>query len=162
VEALAQRCADARATALFALTYDGRIELAPWEPEDALVVALVNRHQLGDKGFGPALGPAGASYTQRVFERWGYRVLRATSDWRHAAEHAPLQQALLEGWIDAATEMAPEQESLLRRWHERRRAHLARGDSVITVGHVDLLASPPHSNDTTAPPRSSSSFNRSF
>src|SRR5690606_32828246 len=54
---LAVRCAQADASVLFALTYDGRMRFSPVERGDDRVRTLVNRHQRKDKGFGPALGP---------------------------------------------------------------------------------------------------------
>ncbi|HXS80233.1 MAG TPA: hypothetical protein VN818_08105, partial [Gammaproteobacteria bacterium] len=56
LETLARRCRTARAAVLLALTYDGRTTAKPAEPEDPVVLAMFNRHQLFDKGFGPALG----------------------------------------------------------------------------------------------------------
>jgi hypothetical protein len=46
---------------------------------------------------------------------------------------------LLEGWLKAAVDIAPEQTSVLESWAARRRSHVARGHSALTVGHVDLL-----------------------
>jgi hypothetical protein len=143
LEALARRCLDARAPVLFALTYDGRMQFDPREPEDVILTELVNQHQLTDKGFGPALGPAAGPRALQLFERLGYRVATAPSDWHVAVPERRLQEALLEGWLAAAVEIAPEQTAVLERWAERRRAHVARGRSVLTVGHVDLLGLPP-------------------
>ena len=53
LRALAARCRESGAALLFALSYDGRIQCSPEEPEDAEVRDLVNRHQRTDKGFGP-------------------------------------------------------------------------------------------------------------
>ena len=58
---------------LFALNYDGRIKCAPGDPDDAAIVALVNRHQRTDKGFGPALGPDAPGLAERCFATLGYR-----------------------------------------------------------------------------------------
>ncbi len=38
-----------------ALTYNGEVALAPAAADDATIITAVNRHQLTDKGFGPAL-----------------------------------------------------------------------------------------------------------
>src|SRR5690349_7274607 len=45
IESLASRCRDAGACALFALSYDGRSECFPREPEDDDVRAWFNEHQ---------------------------------------------------------------------------------------------------------------------
>src|SRR5690606_21752378 len=57
LERLARECRAARAPALFALTYDGRIACRPETPTDALVMRLVNEHQRRDKGFGVSIRP---------------------------------------------------------------------------------------------------------
>ena len=104
---LAQRCRAAHAAISIALTYDGRTTVAPAEPEDAEVLELFNRHQLGDKGFGPALGPHAAAAAQAAFAANGYELRTAPSDWMiGSAEHA-MQLALLDGWLGAALEIAP-------------------------------------------------------
>lgn len=143
LETLARRCLDARAPVLFTLTYDGRMEFDPREPEDATLIELVNRHQRTDKGFGPALGPAAGPRAPQLFERLGYRVATAPSDWHVGAHERRLQETLLEGWRAAAMEIAPEQAAALERWAERRRSHVARDRSALIVGHVDLLGLPP-------------------
>ena len=57
LRSLAARCRTSGAAVLFALTYDGRIQCTPEEPEDEAIRDLVNRHQRTDKGFGEAAGP---------------------------------------------------------------------------------------------------------
>jgi hypothetical protein len=138
LRALAERCADAGAAVLFALTYDGRIVCSPDDPEDSTVVALVNEHQKGDKGFGPAAGPDAPGIAAGCLEAAGYRVLRAPSDWLLAPESRALQQRLIEGWAQAAAEMAPARVRVIDGWRDRRLAHVAAGWSTITVGHEDL------------------------
>jgi hypothetical protein len=81
LQELAFRCGATGAAALFALTYDGRMECAPVEPEDAMVRDLVNRHQRTDKGFGPALGPGASAYAADCFAAAGYEVRTERSDW---------------------------------------------------------------------------------
>src|SRR5262245_42947755 len=55
LRALAAECRTAAATALFALTYDGRSHCDPEEPEDEEIRGLMNQHQRqNDKGFGRA------------------------------------------------------------------------------------------------------------
>ena len=56
-----------------ALTYDGRVMFEPVEPFDAEMIAAVNRHQRGDKGFGPALGPIGGRSGDRAVRSVGLR-----------------------------------------------------------------------------------------
>ena len=139
LEMLAQRCRAARAAVSFALTYDGRTTATPGEPEDPVVLAMFNRHQLFDKGFGPALGMTAADAAEAAFEAHGYEIRVATSDWVIGrADHA-LQLALLDGWLAAALEIAPESRLALTSWHQRRCAHVLAGRSSLSVGHVDLV-----------------------
>jgi hypothetical protein len=138
LEELAQRCRAARAAFAFALTYDGRTTAKPAEPEDATVLAMFNRHQLFDKGFGPALGMRAAAAAEAAFEAHGYELRVATSDWAIGKNDHAMQLALLDGWLGAALEIAPESRAALTSWHDRRRAHVLAGRSSFSVGHVDL------------------------
>jgi hypothetical protein len=139
LEDLARLSRAARAAVCFALTYDGRTIAKPAEPEDAAVLALFNRHQLFDKGFGPALGMRAALAAEAAFEAHGYELRLATSDWVIGPEERALQLALLEGWLAAALEVAPESRLALTSWHERRCAHVLHGRSALEIGHVDIV-----------------------
>jgi hypothetical protein len=139
---LVERCRAGRSIALFALTYDGRMTLTPTDLDDEWIRQLVNRHQLSDKGFGPALGPAAAHRLVELFRAAGYHVRTARSDWHLLPTEQPLQQSLLEGWAAAAAELAPDHADRCGHWLGRRRAHVASGTSRITVGHQDVLAWP--------------------
>jgi len=138
LEALARRCRTARAAVLLALTYDGRTTAKPAEPEDPVVLAMFNRHQLFDKGFGPALGMRAADAAETALEAHGYELRVATSDWQIFAKDHALQLELLDGWLGAALEIAPESRAALTSWHQRRRTHVLAGRSELRVGHVDL------------------------
>jgi hypothetical protein len=135
---LAAACAAARASVLFALTYDGRVEIAPAEDEDQEIVALVNAHQHTDKGFGPALGPDAAGRAADHFAAHGYRIVRARSDWRLGPDTRDLQRALIAGWADAAAELRPDRAAIIAAWRDRRLAHVDAGRSRIVVGHEDV------------------------
>src|SRR4051794_1681977 len=148
LQSLAARCPEAGAAVLFALNYDGRILCSPEDPEDAVVVALVNEHQKGDKGFGLAAGPDAPEIAARCFAAAGYRVLRAPSDWILAPDSRQLQQRLIEGWAQAAAEIAPTRARSIDGWRDRRLSHVAAGWSTITVGHEDLGGWPSASNST--------------
>ena len=139
---LVDRCRGVGSAALFALSYDGRITLAPADVDDEWIRKLVNRHQLGDKGFGRALGPGAWQRTRELFVDAGYQVRTAPSDWNLLPHEHPLQQTLLEGWAAAAAEIAPGESERCRRWLARRLAHLANEVSFISVGHEDVLAVP--------------------
>lgn len=139
LDELIRACVAARATVHFALTYDGRSTCVPVDPDDAEVLDLFNRHQVGAKSFGPALGPDAAREGVARFTAAGYTVEAVPSDWRIAPEHRAMQEALLDGWLRAALEVAPERHEALNAWHRRRRVHVAGGRSTLAVGHVDLI-----------------------
>ncbi len=148
---LVRRCVDTACGAYFALTYDGEVQwmresAGGWrgdgDPDDGLVQDAVNRHQRGDKGFGPALGPAAAPLAARLFHEAGYRTRLAGSAWRLDAADRRLTDRLVGGWAEAATELRPDAADRIAAWRERRRAALARGACRVTVGHHDLLALP--------------------
>ena len=139
---LIERCRAVGATAFFALSYDGRMTCAPADVDDDWVRGLVNRHQRGDKGFGPALGPEAARRACEQFAQVGYEVQSARSDWSLAPGDRLLQQLLIEGWARAATEVEPDEAARCQRWLETRLAYLAGGVSRITVGHQDVIAAP--------------------
>jgi hypothetical protein len=139
LDALAQHCRAANAAIHFALTYDGRTDFTPADQDDAEVLTLFNRHQLGDKGFGPALGPQAAAAAKTTFEARGYRLQAAQSDWSIEPREHALQLALLEGWRTAASEIAPQRMGALEQWHARRREHVLGGQSLLRIGHNDFV-----------------------
>jgi len=138
------RCHSYRAIVLFALTYDGRMELFPIEPDDEWIRDLVNRHQRTDKGFGPALGPAAVALAQTCLGDLQYVVELAPSDWNLGPSDVKMQESLLMGWAQAATEMRPSDRGRCARWLSIRLEHLSRGAARIRVGHQDLVAWRPH------------------
>jgi SAM-dependent methyltransferase len=145
LDTLLRRCRAGGCALLLVLSYDGRCSLAPAHPDDAAVIALVNRHQRTDKGFGPALGPdAGATAAHRCGVL-GYRVRAAPSDWHIGPDRVGLQRALLTGWREAAGELAPDAaaaDAWLDDWLAARLAQVDAGVSELLVGHLDLLALP--------------------
>jgi hypothetical protein len=129
------------ASLLAGLTYDGRIALAPAHPFDQVIRSLANIHQRSDKGFGPALGPnATAALVLRARKsRWRVTVRR--SDWvLDMNADRPGVTMLLQGWASVAKEIAPGLGDRIESWLDDR---LSQGTLRVTVGHRDLLASPP-------------------
>jgi SAM-dependent methyltransferase len=124
-----------------ALTYDGEVAMTPATRHDAAVIAAVNRHQLTDKGFGPALGPAAARMAPECFRRNGFAVVEGRSDWSFAATDRDIQMEMLVGWAGAAGEIGVAR-SMLDEWLDERRHHVAAGRSQMRVGHVDFFARP--------------------
>ena len=159
LDVLLARCVAAQASILFALNYDGRIELDPSEADDRWLVDLDNLHQRGDKGFGPALGPAAIDVATARFVEAGYVVRRARSDWLLGPKDCELQRALIDGWASAATEITPAEAPRIAAWRARRKVSIESGRSQIRVGHHDLAGQPAgsgsnsRSNSTSAPIR---------
>ena len=125
-----------------ALSYDGRTELEPGEPLDEAIVAAVNAHQRGDKGFGPALGPDAAQSAIERFERLGYSVVQGRSDWVFQPADREIQVETLSGWAAAARETGDPPLAEVIGWLKHRRDLVAAGRSKTRVGHVDFFARP--------------------
>jgi SAM-dependent methyltransferase len=140
---LLRRCCASNALVLFALSYDGRMDFEPRDPDDEVIRTLVNRHQTTDKGFGPALGPAATTFVCRRLEALQYQVLAARSDWVLGRSHAGVQEALLRGWVQAALEVAPAERVRCERWLSTRLGYLDLGRSAVRVGHQDVIGWPP-------------------
>lgn len=136
VEGLADLLATAGAGLYAALSYDGVMDWDPALPGDAAATAAFNRHQRGDKGFGPALGPDAGPALAAAFVRRGYAVESAPSPWRLGPAEAALQRALVAGVAAAAGEA----KFSAGGWGQARRA--ASGAAVCSVGHWDVLAVP--------------------
>jgi SAM-dependent methyltransferase len=125
-----------------ALTYDGRTDLSPADPLDALMIAGVNAHQHTDKGFGHALGPSAADATIAGFKRLGYSVMSGDSDWVIGPDDHAVQIELLNGWAAAAREMGTLSKTDIDDWLARRGLMVTGGRSSMRVGHVDVFAFP--------------------
>ena len=142
-----------------ALTYDGRMMFEPADGYDAEMIGAVNRHQRGDKGFGPALGPAAAAGAIARLEALSYAVVQGASDWTLGPEDVEIQNELLSGLGAAANEVGDLNRLEIDRWLERRRSRVALGRSSIRVGHIDFFAAPTgfrraersQSNSTSSP-----------
>ena len=125
-----------------ALSYDGRVTFDPAEPFDREIVAAVNRHQHGNKGFGPALGPDALAAAADTFKRVGYSFAEGPSDWTFDPADRAIQDAVLQGFADAASELQEVPERRIADWLARRLDHVAAGGSSLRVGHADFFALP--------------------
>jgi hypothetical protein len=139
VEAAAAR----RSAVLVVLSYAGSFELSPAHPDDSMLRDLVNRHQHGDKGAGAALGPDAVAVLQKLLAAKGYQVELDESPWQLDADDSSLVRMLMEGWVEAATEIDPGSRERLQTWLQSRSAQLAEGALKVSVNHIDLLALPP-------------------
>jgi SAM-dependent methyltransferase len=120
------------------LTYDGFAQWLPAHPADAAMRAAFNAHQGGDKGFGPAAGPAATGVLAEAFYRRGYRVLRGTSPWVLDARFPTLRRELDQGWAAAVRETGQVPAAHIDAWLAQRLTH---GTGSI-VGHEDFIAVP--------------------
>jgi hypothetical protein len=125
-----------------ALSYDGRVEMNPPHGHDAAIVGAIAAHQRGDKGFGPALGPAAASIAIAGFELLGYSVVRGSADWLFAPADREIQTEIFSGWASAAREIGDVSLASVVEWLTFRRDAIAAGGSSLRVGHVDFFAAP--------------------
>jgi hypothetical protein len=125
-----------------ALSYDGRTEMSPPNSHDAAIMQAMNIHQRGDKGFGPALGPAAASTAIARFESLGYSVVHGTADWLFDAADRDIQRETFSGWASAAREVDNLPLARIVEWLTFRRDEIAAGRSSLRVGHVDFFARP--------------------
>jgi SAM-dependent methyltransferase len=142
LERLATEVAARRLPIYAALSYDGRIMFEPSDPFDIAIVNAVNEHQHRDKGFGPALGPAAAKSAIAQFETVGYTVVQAVADWMMGPQDRDMQSALLDGWAGAARQLGQHPTAEIATWLSHRSDLLARGQSSIHVGHIDVFATP--------------------
>jgi len=86
----------------------------------------MNTHQRRDKGLGgPAEGPGAAACAARCFAEEGYRVTTEPSDWVLGPGDAAMQQTLIDGWAEAASEVSPGDAQSIASWQVRRLAHPA-------------------------------------
>ena len=123
-----------------ALSYDGRIEISPRHSFDAAIIAAVNAHQRGDKGFGPALGPIAASAAIARFQSLGCSVVRGTADWVVGPLDREFQLEIFAGWASAARDMPSVAQADTVEWLTFRRDEVDSGRSSLRVGHVDFFA----------------------
>jgi hypothetical protein len=151
IDSLAANCGRAGCAVLFALSYDGRVAWQPELADDAEITALLNRHQRGDKGFGPAAGPLAAAYASECLQHAGYVVRQGYSDWRLTSTDASLQAALAQGWASAGAAMAPASGARIDAWLEQRLALIGRAACELSVGHIDLFALPCGTADSVPP-----------
>lgn len=135
LERLVAASAQRRVPLYAVLNYDG---VARWQPHrllDARIVAAFNRHQRGDKGFGPALGPAASSAFSGLLSRHGYRIWQGESPWQLGAGNRSLIGMLSAGFASAAAEIEPQMTNAFAAWA------CERADAEeVTIGHTDIFA----------------------
>lgn len=139
--ALIDAAAASRAALLVTASVDGRVLWEPLHPADGDMAAAYARHQSGEKGFGAALGTAAPARLGERLGAAGWRVTAARGDWVRVGDPV-LQGAYLDGVVEALGE-AGVAAGPLAAWRAFRRDAIAAAASRLTVGHVDLMATPP-------------------
>lgn len=142
IDRLAEAAARHRRPVYAALSFDGRMQARPADPFDTRVFDAFHQHQQREKGLGAALGPAAAAYAVQALEMRGFRVEQGEADWALHPGETDLQTMLLDGWVQAARETGLLEDSALAAWAARRRQAIASGLSRLTVGHIDIWATP--------------------
>lgn len=137
-------CAGARCPVLITLSVVGRVELAPEEELDRVVMEAFNAHQRRTTGDEPRLGPDASRATAAGLEAAGLDVTVRPSPWRLHVKQQALTEAWLTGWVEAAVEQRPGLAAAAEAYAGRRLAQAATGTLSVTVHHEDLLAVPRH------------------
>jgi SAM-dependent methyltransferase len=139
IERLAEAVAATGQVFYAVLTYDGTAAWRPEHPADTAMRDAFNDHQRGDKGFGPAAGPAATDALASAFASHGYAVIRGKSPWVLGDSFAALRREIQLSWADAVRNTGLVPQSTVDEWLRHRLAV----DTVVTLGHEDLLALPP-------------------
>ena len=126
----------ARRLPLYAiLTYSGTEVWTPPHEMDAAMLDAFHQHQMGDKGFGPAVGPQGAKKLTEALAKVGYRVETGQSPWKLGSGQAALVRTLAEGSAAAVAETGRVPVRDIGVWLDARRSGAA-----CEIGHTDVLA----------------------
>lgn len=142
LEQLSSMCVANHCATLFVLNYNGHIDWSDSIAEDKIMQDLLNAHQLGDKGFGKALGPQAGHYFAQLLEDKGRYVATDRSNWSVDASMNALHQALINGWASAAKDQDDGLSAAIEQWKTHRLAACQGKKSILTVGHNDLLSLP--------------------
>ena len=142
LERLVVEAAARRLPVYAALSYDGRVTFTPSEPFDEDILAAVNRHQRGNKGFGPALGPDAPAAAAKILKRVGYSFVEGPSEWVLGPADTAMQAEILRGFSNAAEELRELPDVRIAEWLAQRLALVGEGRSSMQVGHVDFFALP--------------------
>lgn len=118
------------------LTYNGIQHWSPHRPADNAMAAAFHRHQMTDKGFGPAAGPAAPAVLAEEFRMAGWTVQEGDSPWRLTAPRdAALIGELAAGFAGAVRETGKVESKVIDAWGKIVR-------TAAETGHTDTLAFP--------------------
>jgi SAM-dependent methyltransferase len=136
IRALAKSVVAANAAFYATLTFNGQQKWTPHRPADNQMTAAFQRHQMRDKGFGPAAGPLAAALLVDHFRINGYVALEGDSPWRLDRNDRMLIEEVVRGQAVAASEEKGADEKSVVAW-----VSVPRTGAI--VGHTDVFAAPP-------------------
>jgi SAM-dependent methyltransferase len=136
IRTLAKAVVAAGAAFYATLTYNGLQKWTPHRPADNQMTAAFQRHQMRDKGFGPAAGPLAASHLVDQFRINGHVVVEGDSPWRLERNDRMLIDELIRGHAVAVTESGGVDAKAVVGWLNVTR-------TAAFVGHTDVFAAPP-------------------
>jgi SAM-dependent methyltransferase len=132
---LARKCAEHRSAFYSVLTYNGLQRWSPHRPADNQIASAFHKHQLGDKGFGPAAGPMAPTHLTDQFKLNEYLVLEGESPWVLGRNDRMLIDELVHGHATAAAETGLVDAKTLETWVKVQR-------NGAEIGHTDTFAVP--------------------
>ena len=124
-----------RAAFYATLTFNGLQKWTPHRPSDNQIKAAFQRHQMRDKGFGPAAGPLAASHLVDQFRINGYMALEGESPWRLERGDRMLIDELVRGNAVVASEDSAIDTKAVVAW-------VGVSRTAAYVGHTDVFAAP--------------------
>lgn len=135
IRQLARQTADMRASFYAVLTYNGLQSWSPHRPADNQIASGFHRHQMQDKGFGPAAGPTAPAHLADQFRINGYAVTEGDSPWRLGRGDRMLIDEIARGCAMAASEMGVADDKTIEAWIRTQR-------QAAQTGHTDIFAAP--------------------
>jgi SAM-dependent methyltransferase len=135
IRRLAKLCAGNQAAFYSVLTYNGVQRWTPHRPADNQIASAFHRHQLRDKGLGPAAGPLAPAHLADQFRMHGYLVQEGDSPWLLGRNDRMLIDELVRGYAMAAGEAGLVDAKTLETWVKVQR-------SSADIGHTDTFAVP--------------------
>lgn len=140
IDTLADTISSQNCASLFVLNYNGQIQWTPGDGYDDVLASLLNAHQLNDKGFGNALGPEAHNYFHNRLHHCSINIAR--TDWILNEEIVQMQEVLIKDWTTAAKAQDVDDTSNIEKWSRMRSEYLKSGNSILRVGHTDILSLP--------------------
>lgn len=135
IKALVRALGSRRAAFYGVLTYNGLQKWSPHRPADNEIAAAFNRHQMTDKGMGPAAGPLAAALLADQLRLEGYNVAEGDSPWRLGQSDRTLIEEVQRGHALAVLELKAVESKTVESWIKVIR-------SGAEIGHTDIFAVP--------------------